>query len=325
MTGAIVRRCALPVWAVTAVATLVVWLPRRFSVDTRSNVRNWLTLGLVAAVTWLVVQLLFAVTDAALNGLSRALGTPDNLRARRARTQLIVIRRVFAAVTVVIGLGVGLLTFPQVRALGASLLASAGIAGVVAGVAAQSTLGNVIAGLQIAFTDMIRIDDVVVVQGEWGRVDDITLTYVVVRTWDERRLILPTSYFVNNMFQNWTRSESRVTGTVYLLLDFTVPVEEVRAEAQRLIENSPLWDRRSWGLQVTAMSAQGVELRVLMSASDASSAWDLRCQVREQLLTFVRNRYPEALPRVRYESAADALTTPESAESRAAPQEHSER
>jgi small-conductance mechanosensitive channel len=190
------------------------------------------------------------------------------------------------------------------------MLASAGIAGAVAGVAARPTLGNLIAGLQIAFSDMLRMDDVVVVQCEWGRVDDITLTYVVVRTWDERRLIIPTSYFVDNPFENWTRHEARVIGTVFVTLDFSVPVSEVRAEVQRILESSPLWDRREWVVQVTELTPQGVELRMLMSAADAPSAWDLRCEVREKLLTFLHDRYPEALPRARVEAVTAPLGVP---------------
>jgi small-conductance mechanosensitive channel len=303
--GPVVRRCALPVWAVTALVVLEIWLPRRFdSSDTRSEIRHWLGIALIAALTWLVVEIVYAATDIALHRLTRALGTRDNRRARRARTQLIVIRRVLAAIAVVIATGAILLTFGQVRALGASFLASAGLVGAVAGIAARSTLGNIIAGLQIAFSDMLRMDDVVVVESEWGRIDDITLTYVVVRTWDERRIILPTSYFVDNPFQNWTREESRVMGTVLLEMDFTVPVEEIRAQTQRIIEDSPLWDRREWVLQVTDLTAQGVQLRILVSAADAPSAWDLRCDIREQLLTFIRERYPLALPRGRVESVS---------------------
>ena len=164
--------------------------------------------------------------------------------------------------------------------------------------------------MQIAFSDMLRMDDVVVVDNEWGRVDDITLTYVVVKTWDERRLILPTSYFLDNPFQNWTRHESRVIGSVFLTLDFTVPVEEIRAETQRILEASPLWDRRKWSLQVAEITTQGAELRIVMSAADATSAWDLRCEVREKLLGFLRDSYPESLPRLRFEPAPGAAGVP---------------
>lgn len=311
LVGAIVSRCALPVWVITDIVVLQIVLPHKVHGAAWVTTQHGLGIGLIIAITWLAVQVVYAVTDAALHRLARALGTPDNRRARRARTQLLVLRRVIAVVAVIIASGAILLTFTKVRALGASMLASAGIAGAIAGVAARPTLGNLVAGLQIAFSDMLRMDDVVVVMGtEWGRIDDITLTYVVVKTWDERRLILPTSYFIDNPFQNWTRAESRVIGTVFVTLDYAVPVEEVRAETQRILEDSSRWDRRDWTLQVTEITAQGVELRILMSAADAPSAWDLRCEVRERLLTFLRTRYPEALPRLRVEAVTAPLGVP---------------
>jgi small-conductance mechanosensitive channel len=318
--GALVRRCIRPGWLLATLIVLEIVLPRRIADTSRDTAAHALAIALIIAITWLLIEVGYAGTDIALIRLSRALGTRDNRRARRARTQLIVLRRVIAVVAIVIALGAILLTFTRVRALGASLLASAGIAGAIAGVAARPTVGNLIAGLQIAFSDMLRMDDVVVVvENEWGRVDDITLTYVVVKTWDERRLILPTSYFVDNPFQNWTRHEARVIGTVFLYLDYSVPVDEVRAETQRILEASPLWDRREWVLQVTEITTQGVELRILMSAADAPSAWDLRCEVREQLLRFVRERFPEALPRLRIDSSQDAGPTPYPMERRLAP------
>jgi small-conductance mechanosensitive channel len=302
IVGSLARRCVRPAWFLAALVVLEITLPSRVSSSSWDTVAHALTIGLILGVTWLVVEIGYAVTDIALLRLTRALGTPDNRRARRARTQLLVIRRVVAVVAVLVAGGAILLTFSHVRALGAGLLASAGVAGAIAGVAARPTVGNLIAGLQIAFSDMLRMDDVLVVEDEWGRVDDITLTYVVVKTWDERRLILPTSYFVDNPFQNWTRHESRVIGTVFLTMDFTVPVEDIRSETQRILEASPLWDRREWVLQVTEITPQGVELRILMSAADAPSAWDLRCEVREELLRFIRERFPDALPRMRIEA-----------------------
>jgi len=301
--GALARRCVRPAWFLAVLIVLEIALPNRIAADSWGNASHALTIGLIVGITWLIVDVGYAITDIALLRLTRALGTPDNRRARRARTQLLVLRRVVAVVAVLVAFGAVLLTFHGVRALGAGLLASAGVAGAIAGVAARPTVGNLIAGLQIAFSDMLRMDDVVVVEEEWGRVDDITLTYVVVKTWDERRLILPTSYFVDNPFQNWTRHESRVIGTVFLTMDFTVPVAEIRAETQRILEASPLWDRREWVLQVTEITPQGPELRILMSAADAPSAWDLRCEVREELLRFIRERYPESLPRLRVEPA----------------------
>jgi small-conductance mechanosensitive channel len=310
IAGAVVRRCVRPAWLIAALIVAELTFAHDVGRGYRDTVSHGLAIGLIVGITWLAVEVVYAMTDIALVRLSRALGTRDNRRARRARTQLMLLRRVIAVVAVIIAAGAILLTFTRVRALGASMLASAGIAGAIAGVAARPTLGNLIAGLQIAFSDMLRMDDVIVVNGEWGRVDDVTLTYVVMRTWDERRLIIPTSWFVDNPFENWTRHESRVIGTVFVTLDFAVPVAEVRAEVQRILEASPLWDRREWVVQVTEVTAAGVEIRMLMSAADAASAWDLRCEVRERLLTFLRERYPEALPRTRVEAVTAPLAMP---------------
>jgi small-conductance mechanosensitive channel len=188
------------------------------------------------------------------------------------------------------------MTFSQLRTLGASLLASAGIVGVIAGLAAQTTLANVFAGMQLALTDSLRYDDVVVVEGEWGRIEEMTLTYVVVHLWDERRLVLPTTYFTKNPFENWTRNETRVIGAVLLHLDYRAPVEELRAEAQRVVEASDLWDRREWVLQVVDSTPWTMVVRVLASAPDAPSAWDLKCEIREKLIRYMKDNFPEYLP-----------------------------
>jgi small-conductance mechanosensitive channel len=310
VAGAVVRRCVRPAWFVAALIVAELSFVNDVGHRSRGTLSHALAIGLIVGVTWLGVELIYAMSDIALVRLERALGTRDNRRARRARTQLLMLRRVVAVIAVIIALGAILLTFTRVRALGASMLASAGIAGAIAGVAARPTLGNLIAGLQIAFSDMLRMDDVIVVNTEWGRVDDITLTYVVMRTWDERRMIIPTSWFVDNPFENWTRHEARVIGTVLVNLDFAVPVEQVRAEVQRILESSALWDHREWVVQVTEITPDGVELRMLMSAADAPSAWDLRCEVRERLLSFLREQYPESLPRTRVEAVTAPLSVP---------------
>jgi small-conductance mechanosensitive channel len=193
------------------------------------------------------------------------------------------------------------MSFEEFRRLGTGILASAGLAGLVVGLAAQKTLGNLLAGIQIAITQPIRIDDVVVVEGEWGRIEAITLTYVVVRIWDLRRLVLPISYFLEKPFQNWTRVSADVLGTVYLVVDYTVPVDEIRAQLDRIVRESNLWDRKVCGVQVTNASERGIEVRALVSAADSSKAWDLRCEVREKLITFLQDKYPGSLPRVRAE------------------------
>ena len=211
-----------------------------------------------------------------------------------------------------------LMTFNQVRQVGVSILASAGIVGIVIGFAAQRSLGNLIAGIQIAITQPIRLDDVVIVEGEWGRIEEITLTYVVVGIWDQRRLIVPINYFIEKPFQNWTRTTAQLLGTVYLYADYTLPVERVREELHRILEASDLWDRRTWGLVVTNTSERTVELRALMSSQDSSSAWDLRCRVREKLLEFLQKNFPESLPRTRVEMDRRGTSSPAAREARPA-------
>ena len=194
-----------------------------------------------------------------------------------------------------------LMSFSQVRQIGVSLLASAGVLGIVIGFAAQKTLGNLIAGIQIAIAQPIRLDDVVIVEDEWGWIEEITLTFVVIRIWDLRRLVVPIAYFLEKPFQSWTRTSADLLGTVFIYTDYTVPVKEVRSELTRILENSPKWDKKVNGLQVTNVTEKTVELRALMSAADSLTAWDLRCEVREKLLEFLQQRFPECLPRMRIE------------------------
>lgn len=262
-------------------------------------IRHVLVIVLIGAVAWLAIRLLSIAEDAAFRRFP--IDIADNRRMRRARTQVGLVRRLIAAIVVLSALGATLMTFSTLRALGASLLASASIAGVVLGLAAQSTLGHVFAGLQLVFTDTLRLDDVIVVEGEWGRVEEIRLTHVVLYLWDQRRLILPTTHFTTTPFQNWTRHEARVLGAINLYLDYATPVKELRAYVQRVIERSPLWDRREWQMQVVDLTPSTIVVRVLVSAADAPSAWDLRCDIRESVVEFMRREYPQALPRVRAE------------------------
>ncbi|MGI3784331.1 MAG: mechanosensitive ion channel family protein [Janthinobacterium lividum] len=224
----------------------------------------------------------------------------DNQNARRLRTQVLVIRRLTVALVVLVAAGAALLTFPGVRAVGASLLASAGLVSVVVGVAAQSTLANVFAGIQLAFSDAIRIEDVVVVDGQWGRIDEITLSYVVVHLWDDRRLVLPSGWFTKEPFENWTRRSSELLGTVELDLDWHVDVDGLRTHLGEVLARTPLWDGRSQALQVTDAVGGLVRVRVLVSAVDASTLFDLRCHVRERLVAWARDR-STAMPRRRVE------------------------
>ena len=259
--------------------------------------------ALIVALTWLAMKCIesLSLTIAQLNPVDVA----DNLRARRLITQARVLTRSAHAIVIILGLSFILLTLPGARQIGASLLASAGVAGLVAGIAARPVLGNFIAGLQIAFSQPIRIDDVLIVNGEWGRVEEIKGTYVVVRIWDERRMIVPLTWFIENPFENWTHTSSTILGTVFLWLDFSVPVDPLRAEMERLCQASPLWDQRVCKVQVTDATDRAMQLRFLISANNSGDAFELRCIVREGILGYVAKHYPEGLPRLR--SSLDAI------------------
>jgi len=279
----------------------------------RDAILHLLVILFIAAFAWLVAALVLVLEDTALARWRT--DVPDNLKRRRIKTQVVILRRVTVAAIVVLTLGVVLMTFPGIRALGASVLASAGLVSVIAALAAQSTLGNVFAGLQLAFSDAVRVDDVVVVEGEWGRIEELTLTYVAVQIWDDRRLLLPTSYFTTKPFQNWTRTGSAVLGTAELDVDFSTDVESLRGELRSVCEGSKLWDGRVCVLQVTDAVGGNVRLRALVSAADAASLWDLRCLVRERLVGYVWQHQRDSLPRVR----ADLDRTAEPAPDRPAP------
>jgi small-conductance mechanosensitive channel len=223
----------------------------------------------------------------------------DNLRARRVRTQVGLLRRVLVALVVLLALASVLLRFEDFRTLGTSLLASAGFIGILVSIAAQRPLGNLIAGIQLALTQPIRVDDAVVVEGEWGTVEEITLTYVIVRVWDQRALVLPISHFFEHPFQNWTRRSTQVVGTVFVHVDYSAPVSVIRAEYERLVHASLLWDGQVCALQVTETTERTLELRGTMSASNAGRTWDLRCEIREALVTYLQRVHPEALPQLR--------------------------
>lgn len=261
--------------------------------------RHVIGLGLIAALAWLAIACLAAVDD--IVALRFPIDVQDNIRARSIGTQVRVLRRVASMVVIILATSAMLMTFPAVRQVGASILASAGLAGLVVGFAARPTLANLIAGVQIALTKPIRLDDVVIVEGEWGRVEEIGSTYVVVRIWDLRRLVVPLSYFIEQPFQNWTRQTADLLGTVYLYVDYTVPVDAVREELHRVLRSTELWDGKVCVLQVTDASERAVQLRALMSARDSGTAFDLRCLVRERLVEFLRINYPESLPRTRAE------------------------
>ena len=267
-----------------------------------ASVRRLIGLALIAAVGWMMIG--FAQTLRAVVELRHDISVADNLRARRARTRAGILYRIaIAAIVVIVGC-LMLMSFPSVRHVGLTLFASAGLAGLAVGAAAQPALKNLIAGIQLAFTEPIRIDDVVVIEGEWGRIEEIRLTYVVVRLWDERRLVVPVSKFLEAPFQNWTRRTADIVGTVLFYLDYSVPVDRLRAKLGEIVEASPLWDRKVCLVQVTDLKEHVVEVRALVSAGNAGDAFDLRCEVRERMIDFIRRDFPAALPRLRAELEA---------------------
>jgi small-conductance mechanosensitive channel len=262
-------------------------------------VRHFVGLVLIACVAWLIIAVINFLRDLITHRY--AIDAADNLTARGVQTQVQVLRHVAVVVVVTVAASVMLMTFPNVRNVGQSLFASAGVAALVAGLAARSTFTNLFAGIQIALTQPIRLEDVVTVEGEWGWIEEIRTTFVVVRIWDLRRLVVPISYFIEKPFQNWTRKTANLLGTVFLYTDYTMPVEAVRQQFHRILEESGMWDGKVWGLQVTNASERTMELRALMSAPSGPAAWDLRCYVREKLIDFMQKEYPGSLPKARAE------------------------
>lgn len=271
----------------------------------RTTIGRSLTLVLIGAAAWLVIRIAAAVVETTYSRYARA--HRDAARVRRVRTQVTLIMRVVSAIVGVVAAASMLLTFPAMRAAGASLLASAGLLGIVAGIAAQSTLSNLFAGLQIAFGDMVRLGDVVVVEGEWGTVDEITLTFLTVRTWDERRITMPVSYFTSKPFENWSRGGAQMTGTVFLHVDHAAPLPAMRERLRDILRSCPAWDGRHYDLTVTDATPSTMEVRALVTAKDPDDLWTVRVTVREQLIHWLTETHPYALPRV---NTADAVLPP---------------
>ena len=260
---------------------------------------------LIVAITVVLFQAVKTAERALL--LRFDITASDNLSARKLYTQVHVLGRVAYVALGLFAVACILMLFQQVRHVGTSLLASAGIMGVIAGVAGQKTLANLIAGFQIALAQPIRQDDVVIVEGEWGRVEEITLSYVVVHSWDDRRLVLPLTYFVEKPFQNWTRNSAQLLGSVFVWVDYSFPLTEGRKALKQIIEASPLWDRRFWNLQVTDTSEKTMQLRVLATSEDSSKSWDLRCEIREKFIAYIQEHHPGSLPVVRAQMVGAAL------------------
>jgi small-conductance mechanosensitive channel len=263
--------------------------------------RHILLLCFIVLIGWMSRTTLHIWTTVYLRRFK--LDAEDNLLARKHVTQSRIMERVAATLIIAFTLSAALMTFPAVRQYGVSLMASAGVAGIVLGLALQPVLKNLFAGIQLAITQPIRIDDALLVEGEWGKVEEITSTYVVVKLWDWRRLILPLGYFIEKPFQNWTREGAALIGTVMIYLDYTIPVADVRRKVEEIAAASPLWDRQVVNVAVTDFRENVMEVRILVSASDAGKAFDLRCEVREKLIAFIQQDYPASLPKVRAESA----------------------
>jgi small-conductance mechanosensitive channel len=259
--------------------------------------RHVLAAGAGACLTWLAVRAIGAVEHRILR--KHPVDAADNLAARRIQTRARVLGRVAQSVALLVGIALILMTFPSIRQIGATLLASAGVLGLVGGLAARPVFGNLISGLQIAVTQPIRLDDVVIVQGQWGRVEEILSSYVVVKTWDERRLVVPLQWFIENPFENWTRQAAQLTGPVLLWLDYRTPMDAVRAELRRICESDPRWDTRVCVAQVTNTDRSAIEVRLLVSAANSGDLFDLQCAVRERMVDFLLAHHPEALPRAR--------------------------
>ena len=292
-----VRAPARLIFPLLAILVLLPVFP--LSLDQEETIQRVLAVLLTPSIGWLIVRMLEVLGDYV--STKYQMGQADNLAARQIQTQTQLFRRVAFVVILIVSFTVILMIFPSVRHIGVSLFASAGVVGLVVGIAARPVLSNLIAGVQIALTDPIRLDDVVIVEGEWGWVEEIGTTHVVVRVWDKRHLVVPLSYFIERPFQNWTRKRADLLGTVFVYADYSVPVDEVRQELHRILQSSGMWDKEVWGLQVTNATEHAMELRALMSAPDSPKAWDLRCHVREKLIAFLQERHPQSLPKTRAE------------------------
>ncbi|MFB6778001.1 mechanosensitive ion channel family protein [Streptomyces sp. NPDC056352] len=301
----LLRRCRIPLLLVLCTALLRAGYTHTgldVVMNHRAAIGQVLTLVLIGTSAWLVVRIATAVVDSMY--ARYAANTRDPARVRRVRTQVTLIQRVVTAIMATVAAGAMLLTFPAMRTFGTSMLASAGVLGIVAGIAAQSTLGNLFAGLQIAFGDMVRIGDTVVVDGEWGTVEEITLTFLAVRTWDERRITMPVSYFTSKPFENWSRGGVQMTGSVFFHLDHSAPVAAMREQLRDILGECGAWDGRDWSLAVTDTTPSTMQVRAVVTAKDADDIWTVRCAVREQLIGWLRDHHPYALPRVATAPAA---------------------
>ncbi|MDH7912502.1 mechanosensitive ion channel domain-containing protein [Winogradskyella sp. SYSU M77433] len=279
-----------------AIKPIANWVSEQWNVDLSLVVeqrRNFV----IVALAWFLIILLRRIKRQVLKHYD--ITKEDNLKSRKLYTQFNILEKVIVFVIILTSIGLILLSFESIREIGVGIFASAGLAGIILGLSAQKVFGALMAGIQIALTQPFRIDDAVVVEGEWGWIEEINLTYVVVRIWDKRRLVLPSTYFLEKPFQNWTRSSADIIGTVFLYTDYNVPFDALREELKRILDNTDLWDKNVQVLQVTDSKEYTVETRILVSARNSPTAWDLRVHVREKMIDFIRENYPESLPRTR--------------------------
>jgi small-conductance mechanosensitive channel len=296
----IMLRVVLPLGFFVFILALKLNLPLFLNESyTQPFINQFFNILVIFSVVWIIIN---SIQIGRLIILSRHdLTEKNNLQARSLHTQLRILERIVIFIVIFIGASLALMTFEPIKRIGVSLFATAGVAGIILGLAAQKAIGTILAGFQLAITQPIRLEDVVVVEGEWGRVEEITLTYVVIRIWDKRRLIVPTTFFIENSFQNWTRVSSDVMGTVILFTDYTIPVNELRKEFEKYLSETELWDKTVANVQVTNATEHTIELRFLMSATDSSSLWDLRVYIRERLIEYLQINHPDKLPKTRLE------------------------
>jgi len=303
----ILRRFRKPALCLFLIAATMLAIPA-FGISEYLNgvVEHVLHICFILCMAWLLIAAVYAVEDILMRRYD--ITAADNLRARRARTQMTVMRRLAIAFIGLLAIGLILYTFNNTRLwqYGAGLLASAGLASLALAAAAKSTVSNLLAGIQIAFTEPIRLEDVVIVEGQWGWIEEITAAYVVVRIWNLQRLIVPLSYFIDHPFQNWTRTSANLLGNFYIYADYTCPVEPLREELTRVLQATPMWDGKVNVLQVTDLFQQTMQIRALMSAADSSTLWNLRCLVREKMIDFLQKNYPHCLPKQRVNELQNA-------------------
>lgn len=294
----IVRRAVIPSLLFVALISLKLNLPLVISDDgLLANASHFITILLIVTGTWVTINITAITRIIILSNYD--VQQKNNLHARKMHTQLRIIERVIVFTIIFFAIASILMTFDSIRRIGISLFASAGVAGLILGLAAQKVIGSMLAGIQLAITQPIRIDDVVIVEKEWGWIEEITLTYVVIRLWDKRRLVVPSTYFIEQPFENWTRTSAQILGTVYIYTDYTMPIEPLRGVFEEILKQSGIWDGNVANVQVTNSTNHSLELRFLMSAVDSPTLWDLRVYAREKMVEFMQQNYPEKLPRAR--------------------------